>query len=281
MDIFYLSIFTSVMLILFGVFFIFNGIQAISRQKIGFPLVGSFTNIGFANIGGKSAKYLGLFFIILGIVVIISAIQFYFFINSDTVVPSLGCTQEAKVCPDGSSVVRVEPSCEFVECPAYETASSSFSTSTDNWQTYRNEEYQFEFEYPPTWGEIATSSIYSGNSIADYYIPRGKPGPPQSFFVYKKNIGQLLSDWYEDNFLTGSQIIDSGPTITEADGHKILEVISSFEEVTRKHVFFEKAGIVVEFFFDKNYVNPNYPREYEDVFPPYMQKILDSFKFLD
>jgi hypothetical protein len=28
------------------------------------------------------------------------------------------CTEEAKVCPDGSSVARTGPNCEFAECPA-------------------------------------------------------------------------------------------------------------------------------------------------------------------
>jgi hypothetical protein len=28
------------------------------------------------------------------------------------------CTQEAKICPDGSSVGRTGPNCEFVTCPA-------------------------------------------------------------------------------------------------------------------------------------------------------------------
>ena len=38
--------------------------------------------------------------------------QNYF--NSDE---SVVCTMEAKICPDGSSVGRVPPSCEFAECP--------------------------------------------------------------------------------------------------------------------------------------------------------------------
>lgn len=31
--------------------------------------------------------------------------------------PPQGCTEEAKICPDGSSVGRVGPSCEFAPCP--------------------------------------------------------------------------------------------------------------------------------------------------------------------
>jgi hypothetical protein len=30
----------------------------------------------------------------------------------------VACTKEAKICPDGSSVGRTGPNCEFAECPA-------------------------------------------------------------------------------------------------------------------------------------------------------------------
>lgn len=31
--------------------------------------------------------------------------------------PPEGCTEEAKICPDGTAVARVGPSCEFAPCP--------------------------------------------------------------------------------------------------------------------------------------------------------------------
>ncbi|MDP2676638.1 MAG: hypothetical protein Q8O83_03060 [bacterium] len=49
------------------------------------------------------------------------------------------CTQEAKICPDGSAVGRTGPNCEFASCPDGNTA----DVPTD-WKTYRNEEYGFE-----------------------------------------------------------------------------------------------------------------------------------------
>lgn len=41
---------------------------------------------------------------------------------------SQGCSEEAKVCPDGSTVVRSGPSCEFAPCPS----NSSLGPSCDN-----------------------------------------------------------------------------------------------------------------------------------------------------
>jgi len=57
------------------------------------------------------------------------------------------CTQEAKVCPDGSSVGRTGPSCEFAECPV-------LKDETASWKTYTNNQYGFEFQYPAEWGDI-------------------------------------------------------------------------------------------------------------------------------
>jgi len=35
---------------------------------------------------------------------------------------TVSCTQEAKLCPDGSAVGRVGPHCEFAECPQLKSA---------------------------------------------------------------------------------------------------------------------------------------------------------------
>jgi hypothetical protein len=52
----------------------------------------------------------------------------------------VACTMEAKICPDGSSVGRIGPNCEFAECPG-------ISDGSENWKVYKNEQYGFEFEY--------------------------------------------------------------------------------------------------------------------------------------
>ncbi|HPN54816.1 MAG TPA: DUF333 domain-containing protein [Candidatus Moranbacteria bacterium] len=110
------------------------------------------------------------------------------------------CTEEAKICPDGSAVGKVGPNCEFTKCPeekntqianpastycvknggtseiitaedgsqtgyckfsdgseceewAYFRKECSKGDSNDisNWQTYKNNEYGFEFKYPKGW----------------------------------------------------------------------------------------------------------------------------------
>lgn len=42
----------------------------------------------------------------------------------------IACTEEAKICPDGSSVSRVGPKCEFAPCPGGTGADASAAEST-------------------------------------------------------------------------------------------------------------------------------------------------------
>ena len=43
--------------------------------------------------------------------------EFIPFVNKQDQPQPVACTEEAKVCPDGSSVGRIPPDCEFAECP--------------------------------------------------------------------------------------------------------------------------------------------------------------------
>ncbi len=59
-----------------------------------------------------------VFLITAGVIAILSGIAYYVsaYKASKNFVP-VACTQEAKICPDGSSVSRTGPNCEFAACP--------------------------------------------------------------------------------------------------------------------------------------------------------------------
>ncbi len=59
------------------------------------------------------------------------------------------CTEEAKICPDGSAVGRTEPNCEFAPCPVV-------ATTTDDRLTFVSDKNEFSFLYPK---EIGTTYI--------------------------------------------------------------------------------------------------------------------------
>ncbi|HYD92984.1 MAG TPA: hypothetical protein VEB18_00785 [Candidatus Paceibacterota bacterium] len=56
--------------------------------------------------------------LIFGIVLILLiGIGGFFYRTVSEQSPTVACTEEAKICPDGTSVGRIPPSCEFAECP--------------------------------------------------------------------------------------------------------------------------------------------------------------------
>lgn len=58
--------------------------------------------------------------IFVGISAVIAFILGGFFLgqNPNVDVDQIACTQEAKICPDGTAVGRTGPKCEFAPCPS-------------------------------------------------------------------------------------------------------------------------------------------------------------------
>jgi len=76
------------------------------------------------------------------------------------------CTEEAKLCPDGSYVSRTGPNCEFTTCPAQQPYSTIGETA--NWKIYTNEKYSFSFSYPNSW--YASYEICPHRENASYLV---------------------------------------------------------------------------------------------------------------
>lgn len=99
----------------------------------------------------KGISTLLVLLIVLGVALIGSGVVYYY-VTTTPQQDSVACTMEAEICPDGSTVGRAGPNCEFAECP----------DQTAGWKIYTNNDYGFEFEYPSTKikvGQIAGSVL--------------------------------------------------------------------------------------------------------------------------
>lgn len=79
-----------------------------------------------------------IFLIVIIVIIFIALVGYYLFYPIIRASWPVACTMEAKLCPDGSSVGRVGPKCEFSDCPSDRLK-------------YRNEEFGFEIELLKSW----------------------------------------------------------------------------------------------------------------------------------
>jgi len=111
------------------------------------------------------------------------------------------CTEEAKLCPDGSYVSRTGPNCEFTTCPAQQPYSTIGETA--NWKTYTGP--GLSFSYPSNFIVSQVTKKLSGNLIfstilvfstlkndklaENFYIEIGKQ------MTDKKNVFELAKEF--------------------------------------------------------------------------------------
>ena len=108
---------------------------------------------------------------------------------------AVACTMEAKVCPDGSSVGRTGPNCEFAECPV-----TSHSNQSLTWKVYESNHYSYKISYPNSFTyskQDAGRGEYEGyienahfektgsidTKIADFYVYVIHPVPGSPYDV--------------------------------------------------------------------------------------------------
>lgn len=108
-------------------------------------------------------------FIIAGLIILfIGLFGGYYLTKSSSKPLEKACTMEAKICPDGSSVSRTGPNCEFIPCPevtgiqlsptssiqelnAIQPIPSPISDPTANWKTYNAIQLSLVLKYPYDW----------------------------------------------------------------------------------------------------------------------------------
>lgn len=170
-------------------------------------------NQEFSRSKSRSKLFMVIAIAIIAIFLIGSGV-WYFIENKP-----IECTQEAKLCSDGSYVGRTGPKCEFAECPIVED-------ETANWKTYTNMGYVYEIKYPVDW------YVYTSNP-EDVFIQETKeeadniPGPHADAFEVKISVskGQSLNKIIEDQGAqAGIKYNISNVKIGEIDGIKAVSI---------------------------------------------------------
>ncbi|MEO5927355.1 MAG: hypothetical protein ABIO72_01500 [Patescibacteria group bacterium] len=105
---------------------------------------------------------------VIAVVLMVVAVGYIVWSSFSTNVPVIdeptpvACTMEAKICPDGSSVGRTGPKCEFAACPAAPSGNTGSNgnttstgavppagdTSTASWKTMTSTTTGITFKYP-------------------------------------------------------------------------------------------------------------------------------------
>lgn len=148
------------------------------------------------------------FMLFAGIIFLILASTGTYYILKKTrnqIPEGIPCTLEAKICPDGSSVERTGPKCEFSPCPNIKSSPTeslellqknpSETTLTPipsestlaNWKTYTNTKFNFSVKYPQN---------YSFNEMDEYSSGRGESNDSLIIFTNANSVSQIKHDVY-------------------------------------------------------------------------------------
>ncbi len=205
------------------------------------------------------------------------------------------CTQEAKICPDGSSVGRSGPNCEFTPCPS---VVSKTSDETTNWKTYINTKNSFSIKYPQDFsiikgpGEDAKTdqdyqnvdniSFINNSKLTTFGITIG-PKTPNLTPIHCISNDDCLQKLQIDS----QTVVSSTGTITRnifGKPVKGLEEKHSFQDFTSKKAYDQ---ISQYFIFPQNekvlLINLNtqtYSAEEVVVLNSLFDQILSTFKFI-
>jgi hypothetical protein len=151
--------------------------------------------------------------IILFLLCVSGAAGYAIFKNLQTNNQEVACTMEALICPDGSSVERTGPNCEFAPCP------TSTPDPTADWKTYEGEGFSFIYPVQLTLG---SATVARDNVISSFSLS-GK-GSHLNFFIQDNSNNltseELHSQWKEDKSKCNNECdnFSSSPENINVDG---------------------------------------------------------------
>jgi hypothetical protein len=148
----------------------------------------------------------------------------------------VGCTLEAKVCPDGSSVGRIGSNCAFADCPATNTNTSTDTNTAMNtnttvntntaidpkadWKTYTSAQYGYSLKYPKEWVVVSMDRLTGAE----------KSDGTRTVFWSKTNYKQLIpeaTEWIPTADLYQFVVTYADPSREENLADKNITLLSS------------------------------------------------------
>ncbi len=155
------------------------------------------------------------------------------------------CTLDAKICPDGSSVGRTGPNCEFAPCP-----SDAASAISEDWITISNLSYSFS--YPPDF----TIREVDGSSVVSKLGPTQKLGTEMydGVMVQFRAVdleGQPLADFVEAQIAADknngiSTVVDAKQPITIKGYTGFSYVVEGMGTFTQNYIQAEGSNQALE-----------------------------------
>jgi hypothetical protein len=154
----------------------------------------------------KSKKRLILLTVLILVILIVVGTGSYY-LATNGIRTQKACTMEAKLCPDGSSVGRSGPNCEFSPCPTKESPAPTEKSTEDDktegnivipWETYTNLIFGFSIKYPKGWHELdnkSTNPLIVFLSPNQLKIVEQSEGPiaPITIVVKKGTLSQIIT----------------------------------------------------------------------------------------
>lgn len=127
--------------------------------------------------------------VLLVIIIILSCAVAYFLAAKKAEAPenvaqnSKACTQEAKICPDGTSVSRMGTNCEFAPCPGQNVPQTNLPAQTapmgQNGLIYANTDYGFKLTLPEGFEKykimVEKEPFEKGKSYVSVMLPTTYP----------------------------------------------------------------------------------------------------------